>query len=262
MTSISVRDVSRVFDKDGRPTLAVQDVSFEVEPGERVVLLGPSGCGKSTLLNMTAGILPCSSGSIWCGDREVHSVLDTRRIVGYMTQTETLLPWRTALSNVMLPLELQGVPRAEREDRAHAFLQLVGLGDFGRHYPRELSGGMQKRLALARTLIYKPSILLMDEPFGSLDAQTRLVLQDELLRAVRATQTGATLMFVTHDLAEALTIGQRIIVFTRRPARIKLIQQVKLGDDFSAFSVRSQPGFVEQHDELWRAIENEVVRQP
>ncbi len=250
---ISVDRVAKRFVARGREVIALDEVSLDVPAGEFVAFVGPSGCGKSTLLNMIAGIDRPSAGSI---RHDGHPVSGPNRAVGYMTQVDSLLPWRTAEANVMLPLELRGVGRAEAQARAVALLDTVNLSGFARAYPIELSGGMRKRVALAQLLAYDPGTLLMDEPFGALDAQLKLVMQQELA-AIRE-RTGKTVAFVTHDLAEAIALADRVIVFTGRPGRVKVVRDVDLPRPRDIFSVRFSPRFQALYEELWSALAPEI----
>lgn len=212
---LSFRNVSKAFPHEGRATAVVDAVDLDVPRGEFVAFLGPSGCGKTTLLNMAAGLLASDNGTT---TYDGQTITRANTCVGYLTQADALLPWRTVLGNVTLPLDIRRIPRAERRQRALAILKKVGLAGFERHFPSQLSGGMRKRAALARTLVYSPETLLLDEPFSALDAQTRLVMQQQL-RALVA-DLGLTTVLVTHDLDEAISLADRIVVFSRRPARI------------------------------------------
>ena len=196
-------------------TTALDDVSFAVGKGEFVSIIGPSGCGKSTVLNLAAGLARPDAGEVIFDGVPVDG---PNRRVGYMTQDDALFPWRSVLENVALPLEIKRVPKAERLARAHDILRRVGLGDFAGHLPGQLSGGMRKRVSLARTLVYGPEFLLLDEPFSALDAQTRIVIQSELKKIVA--ELGLTVILVTHDLHEAIALSDRVLVFSRRPARL------------------------------------------
>jgi len=215
------RGVRKVFAREGKTVEAVADVSLDIRRGEFVALVGPSGCGKSTLLNMTAGTMPIDGGDVIYEGQPVAAV-NTR--VGYITQKDNLLPWRTVQENVALPLEIRGVPPAEREARVQALIDRVGLTGFEKHYPRELSGGMRKRVTLIRTLVYDPETLLMDEPFGALDAQTRSRMQSLLLEVLE--REGKTVMMITHSVDEAVFLASRIVVVTARPARVKAVIKV------------------------------------
>jgi NitT/TauT family transport system ATP-binding protein len=203
----------------------IQDLSFSVSDGEFLTIIGPSGSGKTTLLNMIAQIDTASGGEVRfksenapVGDaKALNPGLSCR--IGYVTQEDNLLPWRTTLQNVQFPLEVQGRLNAEGKERAQMLINAVGLAGFENHYPHELSGGMRKRASLIRTLVYDPPVILMDEPFGALDAQTRAQLQEDLLRLW--TLGKKTIVFVTHDIAEAIALGDRTLVLSRAPARVK-----------------------------------------
>src|SRR5436309_8964796 len=201
-----------------RPVLALDDVSLAVGEREFLPLLGPSGCGKSTLLYLIGGFLPIEGGSILVEGKPVAGPGPDRGIV---FQHFALFPWKTVRANILYGLERQGMPRAEREERAQTFIELVGLKGFEDSYPSQLSGGMKQRTAIARTLAFDPSILLMDEPFGALDAQTRSLMQDELLRIWQ--RTPKTVIFVTHYVQEAVYPADRVAVMSARPGRIKAI---------------------------------------
>ena len=250
---IEYRDVARRFLSRAGAVTACEHVDLTVRRGEFLTIVGPSGCGKSTLLNMAAGLLRPSAGAVFY--RGV-AVPDPNTDVGYMTQRDTLLPWRTTEDNVALALELRGVPRAERMRRAHDWLARVGLSGFERSYPAQLSGGMRRRACLARTLAYEPETILMDEPFGALDAQLRLVMHDELLKLWAA--TGKTIVFVTHDLSEAITLADRVAVFSPRPGRIRAIEPVALPRPRDVFRIRFDPAFGALHDRLWSYLESSV----
>jgi NitT/TauT family transport system ATP-binding protein len=237
----------------GRAALtAVDDIVLDVRPGELLTLVGPSGCGKSTLLDLLAGLIPPTSGRVLVDGREVSGPGVDRGIV---FQQYALFPWRTALANVEFGLEAIGVRRRERADRAREYLDLVGLTGFEERYPGELSGGMKQRVAIARSLAYDPAVLLMDEPFAALDAQTRDSLQQELLRIW--VRTGKTIVFITHGIDEAVLLGQRVAVMTSRPGRIKDVVPIPLvgrtKDD-----VRSDPEFGRLRHGVWSLLQDEV----
>ena len=200
---------------DGEPLTAIREVSFAVRDREVVSLIGPSGCGKSTLLNIGSGLYAPSSGEALVDGERVEG---PNAHVAFMLQKDLLLPWRTVAENAMLGVEIQGLPVAERKRRAQALLETLGLGDFAGHYPHQLSGGMRQRVALARTLAVDPSVLLLDEPFSAVDAQTRMVLQRELAQTLQ--RAGKTALLITHDLLEAVTLSDRVLVMSRRPGRI------------------------------------------
>jgi NitT/TauT family transport system ATP-binding protein len=214
---VRVEWVTKSFgSRRGGVTAALDGVSFTVGAGELLTLLGPSGCGKSTVIDMVAGLQDPDSGRITVGNDLVHGPAPDRTVV---FQQYALMPWMTVLRNVTLPLEALKVTRTEREFRARQLLEVMGLSEFEHHYPRQLSGGMKQRVALARALVVEPRLLLMDEPFAALDAQTRQLLQDELIRIWEATRR--TIIFVTHSLDEALYLSNRIILMSARPGRVK-----------------------------------------
>jgi len=194
---------------------AVQGVSFSVRDGEVVSLIGPSGCGKSTLLNIGSGLYTPSEGEAFVDGERVQG---PNAHVAFMLQKDLLLPWRTVLENVMFGVEIQRLALPERKQRAHALLENFNLAEFAAHYPHQLSGGMRQRVALARTLAVDPSVLLLDEPFSAVDAQTRMVLQRELAQTLK--RAGKTALLITHDLLEAVTLSDRVLVMSRRPGRI------------------------------------------
>jgi NitT/TauT family transport system ATP-binding protein len=237
--------VGKSFVTHGSSVTALQDVTFSVADGEFVAVIGPSGCGKSTLLNMVAGLMQASTGTVHYRGAPVEGI-NTR--VGYLTQTNTLLPWRSVSKNLALPLEIRGLSRAEKQKRIGALIDLVGLRGFERHYPSELSGGMRQRVAIARTLIYGPETLLMDEPFGSLDAQTRLTLQFEFLEIWR--RTAQTVLFVTHDLTEAVALADRVVVLTERPSTISTVVNVPFDRPRDLIDLPRLPQFGDLHKEL------------
>ncbi|MGW2203114.1 ABC transporter ATP-binding protein [Streptomyces sp. NPDC001774] len=234
---------------------AVDGIDLEIAAGEFVALVGPSGCGKSTLLDMLGGLTRPTGGRILLDGTPVTGPGLNRGIV---FQQYALLPWRTAQGNVEFGLEATGVPRRERASRAREFLDLVGLSGFEDRHPHELSGGMRQRVAIARSLAYDPDVLLMDEPFGALDAQTRESLQDELLRIWQ--RTGKTVVFITHSIDEAVYLGQRVAVMTSRPGRIKQVVPVALGSRADTDDIRSAPEFARHRHEIWSLLHDEVAR--
>ncbi len=237
----------------GREVLALDDVSLEVREREFVALLGPSGCGKSTLLYLIGGFLPTEGGAITVGGRPVTAPGPDR---GVVFQHFALFPWKTVLGNVRYGLEKAGLPRDERERRARAFVGLVGLAGFEDSYPSQLSGGMKQRAALARTLAIDPEILLMDEPFGALDAQTRSLMQAELLGIWQRSRK--TVLFVTHDVQEAVYLAERVVVMSARPGRVKAIVDVDV-DRGDPHLLRSR-AFIEKLDEIWGLVRDEAVK--
>ncbi|MBK1783792.1 ABC transporter ATP-binding protein [Prauserella cavernicola] len=255
-TKISFDGVGHTFPIRGSHDrlTALEDIDLDIADGEFAVLVGPSGCGKSTLLDLLAGLSAPSSGRILLNGEPVSGPGVDRGIV---FQQYALLPWRTAQGNVEFGLEATGVPKRERAERAREYLELVDLAAFADRHPHELSGGMKQRVAIARSLAYDPDVLLMDEPFAALDAQTRESLQDELRRIWR--RTGKTVVFITHGIDEAVYLGQRVAVLTSRPGRIKSIVEVDL-DREAADDIRSTPEFAQHRHEIWSLLHDEVVR--
>ena len=249
---LEFRDIGVRFSGRGKTLTVVEHLNLGVQPGQFVCVVGPSGCGKSTLLNMAAGILSPTNGTVKYNGVEVTQP-DTK--VGYITQKDNLLPWRSVFRNIALPLELRGLHREEIELRAQKIIDLVGLSGFEKSYPRELSGGMRKRVGVARTLIYEPEALLADEPFGALDSQLKTVLQGELTQIWERTR--ATVLFVTHDIGEAIALGDRVIVMSS-PGRIILDKLINIPRPRDVFKVRFEPRYAEIHEELWDALRSEV----
>jgi len=251
---IAVEGVSHMYRPPrGKPVLALEDISLQVQPREFLALLGPSGCGKSTLLYLLGGFLPIEKGAIRVNGAPVKGPGPDRGIV---FQHFALFPWKTVRANILYGLERQSMPKAEREQRAQHFIDLVGLGGFEDSYPSQLSGGMKQRTALARTLAFDPSILLMDEPFGALDAQTRHLMQAELLRIWQGTPK--TVIFVTHDVQEAVYLADRVAVMTARPGRIKTVVDTKF--DKNDPGIFKAPHFVDKVDELWNLVRDEAIK--
>ncbi|MFF5989437.1 ABC transporter ATP-binding protein [Prauserella flavalba] len=252
-TGLSFRDVSKAFVAHGdrRPFLAVRDVNLDIPPGRFVCLVGPSGSGKSTLLNMAAGLFQPSTGAVY-QDAERINTVNTR--VGYITQQDNLLPWRNLRDNVALSLEIQGVGKRTRAERVARAIEQVALTGFEKHYPAQLSGGMRKRATLARTLVYSPDTLLMDEPFGALDAMMRNTVQEQLLRLWE--QDRKTVLFVTHDLDEAILLADDIVVFGANPGRIVHVEHVDFPRPRTLADIRKSPEFTALWEGLWSLIEN------
>ncbi|MDF2116460.1 ABC transporter ATP-binding protein [Roseiarcaceae bacterium H3SJ34-1] len=229
-----------------------QNVEFNVRKGEFVCVIGASGCGKTTLLRLVSGLYQPTTGSVHVDGKKVDGPSRDVAIV-FQDYSRALLPWRTAAGNVSLALEAIGMPRAERADRIHALLGKVGLAQHAAKYPSQLSGGMQQRLQIARSLAQGASILLMDEPFGALDAMTRQSLQDEVLEL--AADTGATVLFVTHDLEEALYLGDRVVALYSNPGRIARIVDIPLTRPRNQLSTREEPDFLHLRRELFGLME-------
>jgi NitT/TauT family transport system ATP-binding protein len=253
-SQIAIDKVTHVYRPPrGRPVLALEDISLDVQQREFLALLGPSGCGKSTLLYLIGGFLPIEKGAISVNGAPVTAPGPDRGIV---FQHFALFPWKTVRDNVLYGLERQGLPKAERMQRAQQFIDLVGLSGFEDSYPSQLSGGMKQRTALARTLAFDPSILLMDEPFGALDAQTRHLMQSELLGIWQ--RTPKTVIFVTHDVQEAVYLADRVAVMSARPGRVKTIVDTRFDkNDKAVFKTKE---FVDKVDELWNLVRDEAIK--
>ncbi len=243
--------------EDGGPDkrfTALQDVTLDIRAGEFLVLVGPSGCGKSTLLDLLAGLTLPSSGRVLIDGKPITGPARDR---GVVFQQYALFPWLSALDNVAFGLEIAGLGKKERREKAAHYLELVGLTDFRHHYPHEMSGGMKQRVAIARSLAYEPQVLLMDEPFAALDAQTRETLQEELVDIWH--RTGKTIVFITHGIDEAVVLGQRVAVMTTRPGRIKEIVDIPESLRTGAADVRSLPLFGELRHQIWSLLHDEVA---
>ena len=233
----------------------VSDVSLDVPSGDFVTIVGPSGCGKSTLLNAVAGLLDQAD----C-DVQGRITLDgagrgMRSRLGYVFQRDTLLPWATLLANVQVGMTIRGVSKPERVRRARELMKTVGLDEFESYYPHQVSGGMRQRTQLIRSLAYEPEAILMDEPFGALDAQNRMLLQAELLRIWERRRV--TILFVTHDLAEAIVLGQRVVVMSRRPGRVKRVYDIPLPSPRDPFELRASPEFAQLETRIWTDLRDE-----
>jgi NitT/TauT family transport system ATP-binding protein len=231
---------------------ALRDVSLEIERGGFVSLVGPSGCGKTTFLRIVAGLEPASAGRVLLDDRVVTKPGGDR---GFVFQSDNLLPWRTVLTNAMIGPEIAGRDGAPERKRTLGFLKLVGLEGFEQYFPRQLSGGMRQRVNLARALAIDPEVLLMDEPFSALDAQTREIMQTELMRIWE--QGRKTVLFVTHQIDEAVFLSDRVLVFARRPGRLQESVTIDLPRP-RALSIKRTPEFVRYVDHIWRLIEDDV----
>lgn len=256
MTLLEIDDVSKTYNPnqpDGGVE-AVREVSFDVDEGEFLSIVGPTGCGKSTLLKMVAGLIDPTSGSIRI---EGAAVTDPSDDVGVVFQEDSTFPWRSTIENVEFGLEMRGVDKTERRERSREIIDLVGLGGFEDAYPNELSGGMRQRVAIGRTLAMNPEIMLMDEPFGALDEQTRLILGEELLRICR--ETGQTTLFITHSLTEAVHLSDRVLVMSARPGRIKRMVTVDI-DRPRESDVVTTDRFNRIVDQIWEELRTEAEK--
>jgi NitT/TauT family transport system ATP-binding protein len=252
-TVIRIRNVSKEYGDDSTSRVqALKGVDLTIARGELVTLIGPSGCGKSTLLNLIAGLDTFTGGEIEVEGKLVSGPLQ----IGYVLQQDTLLPWRNVQTNAEFALEIAGVAPKERREIASTWLNKLGLGRFALHYPYQLSGGMRKRLQLAAVLAIEPRILLMDEPFGPLDAQTRTLIEDDFLRLWR--EVGMTVVFVTHDLAEAIAMSTRVVIVSARPGRVKSQYEIDLPGDLSTTDRKLDPKFQELFSHIWDDLRREV----
>ena len=252
---LEISNVSKVYDTDGaNPVRALDGVDLTVGEGEFVSIIGPSGCGKSTLFNIIGGLIDEYDGAVRI---DGHPVDGAHKDVGVVFQEESTFPWRTTLDNVAFPLEIEGIGKAEREKRARQFIRLVGLDGFENHYPTQLSGGMKQRTAVARTLAYEPRIMLLDEPFGALDEQTRMLLGDKMLEIWA--ELNQTMLLITHNITEAVQLSDRVVVMSFRPGRIKEIIEIDLPRPRSS-EVISTPEFGTYVGRLWTLLREEASR--
>ncbi|MBC5766592.1 ABC transporter ATP-binding protein [Ramlibacter albus] len=242
--------------ENGERYTAVAGTTLKVRAGEFVSVVGPTGCGKSTLLNVAAGLLEPSAGDVRVFGERLAGI---NRRAGYMFQQDALMPWRSALDNVMVGLQYRGLPDADARSQAQAWLERVGLGGFGDRYPHQLSGGMRKRTALAQVLALDPDIILMDEPFSALDVQTRQLMENEVL-ALWAAKRKAVL-FITHDLDEAIAMSDRVVVLSAGPATRPIGEfEIDLPRPRDVAEVRTHPRFVELHSQIWAVLRDEVLK--
>ncbi len=249
---LECRHISKIFGEGVKTTRALADISFETGEGEFLCILGPSGCGKSTLLRIIAGLLEPSRGDV------IYSGNNTDKPLNSMVfQEHGVFPWMNVIDNVAFGLEMRGIPRKERYDQSLDFLKRVGLAQYATRNPHELSVGMRQRIAIARAFVNNPEILLMDEPFGSLDAQTRLILQDELLKIW--SEHKKTVIFVTHDIDEAILLGDRVLVMTSVPGRIRDVMTVGI-DRPRDLQIESTQEFLDMRMKIWNIIRSEVER--
>ena len=254
MALLAIENVRKEYQARGKRVLALDSVDLTIAEGEFVTVVGPSGCGKSTLLNLIVGLMRSSRGRIVFRGAPIDGI-STK--IGYVTQKDNLLPWRTLIENVEIALEIRAVDKSARRAQAMNLIEQVGLSGFEEHYPHELSGGMRQRANIIRTLIYDPELILMDEPFGPLDAQTRIVLQDQLLKLWATSKK--SIVFITHDLIEAITLADRVVLMSARPGRIKSIEEIAIPRPRDVFKIHEDAQFRSAHERLWQQLRPEVT---
>ncbi len=254
MALLSIENVRKEYQVRGKKVLALDSVDLTIAEGEFVTVVGPSGCGKSTLLNLIVGLMRSSMGRIVFRGAPIEGITTK---IGYVTQKDNLLPWRTLIENVEIALEIRAIEKSARRTQAQDLIDQVGLSGFEDHYPHELSGGMRQRANIIRTLIYDPELILMDEPFGPLDAQTRIVLQDQLLKLWYASKK--TIVFITHDLIEAITLADRVVLMSARPGRIKSIEEIAIPRPRDVFKIHEDAQFRSAYERLWQQLRPEVT---
>jgi len=250
---LKIDNVKKIYNSRNGEMIALNGVSLDIYENEFICVVGPSGCGKSTLLNIIAGLLEPSSGKVYCDGKEVVGTGTER---GVVFQQYALFPWMTVKKNVMFGLNLQGIKGAEAEAKAMKYIKMVQLEDFLNHYPKELSGGMKQRVAIARAYAVNPSVLLMDEPFGALDAQTRTQLQSELLETWEKEQK--TCFFITHDVDEAIILAQKVIIMSARPGRIKEIVDINIPYPRTQ-ETKMSPEFLDLKNHIWGQVYQEYL---
>ncbi len=255
--AFSLKKVKKTFeDEQGNEVEVIRDITLDVRESEFISIVGPSGCGKTTMFNIISNLLPPSSGDI------VHRKMNYKRVgtnIGYMLQRGLLVPWRTLLEKVVLGLEIEGIPTDIRKKKALEYLEKYGLADFSKAYPHTLSGGMRQRVALIRTLITDPDIILLDEPFSALDYQTRLVLEEEIVSILR--ESGKTVVLITHDIGEAIAMSDRVAVMTQRPTSVKKIYDVGLAREHgSCLKARNDPRYSKFFDAIWADLDIQIGR--
>jgi NitT/TauT family transport system ATP-binding protein len=255
MPLLEIQNLAKTYRQmGGETTVAIGEISCEIETGEFVSFVGPSGCGKTTLLMSIAGLIAPSAGQVVIHGKEVSGPPPNLVLV-FQDFNKSLFAWRSVLGNVRFGLEARGNQSREGDGKARSLIDLVGLKGFENHYPWELSGGMQQRVAIARALAYEPEVLLMDEPFGSLDALTRLELEDTLLRLWE--ELGTTILFITHDIEEAIYLSDRILLLSQRPSRIIEELPINFSRPRNQMLTRAQPGFMEIRNRIYQRIHNE-----
>jgi len=255
MVKLEIAHLSKRYWRDSRDVLALSDVSLAVNEGEFLAIVGPSGCGKTSLLNIVAGLLPYEDGSVAIDGKKISGPGTDRAVV---FQNASLLPWRSISGNVRYGMEMQRrFDEPAMRERTEYFIRLVGLSGFEKHYPNELSGGMQQRVNLARALAADPVVLLMDEPFAALDAQTREFMQAELLKIWA--QARKTVLFITHQINEAIYLADRVVVMSARPGRVKDVFPIPFGRP-RTLSLKRDPQFLEIEDKIWQLVEEKPER--
>ena len=253
LTKLKIDNVYKEYQGRNGKTIALNGVSLDIKENEFICVVGPSGCGKSTLLNIIAGLLEPTSGTVTLDGKVIEGTGVER---GVVFQQYALFPWRTVLKNVMFPLEMKKVPKAEAEAIARKYIKSVGLEGFEKSFPKELSGGMKQRVAIARAYAANPEVLLLDEPFGALDAQTRVQLQSELLETWEKEKK--TCFFITHDVDEAVILAQRVIIMSARPGRIKKIVDIDIPYPRTQ-ATKTDPRFLELKSEIWNQVYQEFL---
>lgn len=253
LTKLEIDNIYKEYDGRSGKTVALNGINLEIKENEFICVVGPSGCGKSTLLNIIAGLLEPTSGSVYLDGKKIEGTGVER---GVVFQGYALFPWRTVLKNVMFGLEMKKIPKAEAEQIARRYIKAVGLDGFENAYPKELSGGMRQRVAIARAYAVNPEVLLLDEPFGALDAQTRVQLQTELLNTWQNEKK--TCFFITHDVDEAIILAQRVIIMSARPGRIKRIVDIDIPYPRTQ-ATKTEPRFLELKTEIWNEVYQEFL---
>lgn len=256
--AIKLQGVKKWFyDQEGNMVQVIKDITLEIKDKEFISIVGPSGCGKSTMFNIIAGLLEPSEGKV---SVHGHDVSSSTGHVGYMMQRDLLFPWRTVIENVSLGLEVKGRSKKDREEMAFEYLAKYGLADFAHSYPATLSGGMKQRVALIRTLVINPDIILLDEPFSALDYQTRLVLEEEILTILR--DYGKTVVLITHDIGEAIAMSDRVAVMSQRPTFVKKIYDIGLAKEYgSAMKARTDQRYNSYFDQIWADLDIQIGRE-
>ena len=248
MDALKMEGVGLTYQTPQRETDALKNVNFTVKKGEFIAIVGPSGCGKTTILSLIAGLIRPNSGKVYINGNEINSVSEK---IGYMLQKDQLFDWRTVKQNITLGLEIKKLNLAENLDYATSLLEKYGLLEFIHHYPYQLSGGMRQRVALIRTLAFKPEVLLLDEPFSALDFQTRLAVCDDVYKIIK--NENKTTILVTHDISEAVSLADKIIVLTKRPATVKNVYEIKI-DKPTPFLKREDPNFSKWFNTIWKEV--------